>query len=225
MRNAIVMIVLLFVGPSVLAHADDKELLELKKEVAELRLEIAELRLQVKQLKDAIEQGGHAADDEQQAEEEEQKEEQRTRTYEGGDAIMRAVPEEHEPKREGWKGERLDLAAAWYEKNIPGNRYRALHRVKFINVRTDLLTKERYLEVKLESTRMRYMSWDMQEQVSALRIDLKDKDPEQLAKQYAVGRLVRVEGEIDRIRWSPQAPTSPLKAWRPTTMFVYLKQE
>ena len=202
---------------------DQDRIEQLEKENDALRQEIAQLRLDLSQLKRVLKQ--HEAGQNDPAEEgtspsdepaAEPNDKGKPRTFRSADEIYRSIPQNMRPARDGWDIEERRTVSEWLKTNITGKRFEARKEISDVKLRYDTIKRIWEVSIYFKDEEMRYMSWDMKEQLNHIILRGDKTFSENTRKQYKVGGTVQVTGTISVIAWDSFIIQRAENDWHPT---------
>lgn len=210
---------------------DQKRIQELERENGELRQELAQLRLTLSQLQRELKK--HAPEDDAEeveqgdidpesdspeggTEDPESKDKSKPRTFRSADEIYRSISQDMRPARDGWDVVEKRTVSEWLKTNVTGKRFEARKKIGVVKIAYNSLNRIWEVSLNFEHEKMRYMSWDMEEQL--YQIVLRgDKDfAEKARKKYKTGGSVNVSGIISGIHWDLFVAQKAEENWHPT---------
>ncbi len=230
-RFTVILLTMMAYMVTLSSHAQSSESERIKQLEAEnqaLRHELAELRLELSTLKkqlaaqDKPEDNQNTADNtDTPAQAEEGAGEVKVKTYRSADDICRAIPQGLGPGRNGWDVFKRKAVGDWLNESIPGSRYEARRIVKSTAVSFDNTTNQWMLTIHFEIEDMQYMSWQMKDKISSVRLFGEEKEVVRLEKRMQVGSRLMVTGQIDRFSFDP-AGNKTDDDWRPSYCSITL---
>jgi len=165
---------------------------------------------------DSADEGTGAVNDEEDPEEE-------TRTFTSADQILRAIPEDLRPGRDGWDVVTRVEAEMWFVENIPGSTFEARMEVHQVAIRYNQTAEDWTVTVSFKYRERRYMNWDIEERLSSVSMR-GDNDFATRARRLEEGARVAVTGTILYAGWGTVIGQTPDQSWKPTRYTINLEE-